>query len=98
MNAPFIDFAPAARAELADIYRRYRRDNPRRAADFQAAFNHAIQSIRAMPRRAAPHLAGTRRFLLHRFPFGIVYRDFGNRILILAVAHTSRRPGYWLDR
>jgi plasmid stabilization system protein ParE len=98
VNTPIIDFAPAARAELADSYRRYRRDNPEVAAEFQGAFSDAIQSIATRPQWASPHLAGTRRFLVRGFPFGIVYRDLGTRIRVLAVAHTSRRPGYWLNR
>jgi len=32
------------------------------------------------------------------FPFSIVYRETQDQILILAVAHHYRRPGYWLQR
>jgi plasmid stabilization system protein ParE len=98
VNTPIVDFAPAARAELADAYRRYRRENPEVAAEFQIAINHAIESIVTRPQWTSPHLAGTRRFLVRGFTFGIVYRAMGTRIRILAVAHTRRRPGYWLDR
>ena len=33
-----------------------------------------------------------------RFPFRIVFRVVENRILVVAVAHAKRRPGYWKDR
>ena len=39
-----------------------------------------------------------RRVLLRRFPFAIAYQAFEDRILVLAVAHTSRRPFYWESR
>jgi toxin ParE1/3/4 len=40
----------------------------------------------------------TRRFLLQRFPFAIVYRELPSIIQVLAIAHASRRPGYWKER
>ena len=39
-----------------------------------------------------------RRALLRRFPFAIAYQAFEDRIWILAIAHTSRRPFYWANR
>jgi hypothetical protein len=32
------------------------------------------------------------------FPYSIVYRVESSRVLVVAGAHTSRRPGYWRDR
>lgn len=39
-----------------------------------------------------------RRYLLRRFPYGIVYRLAPDQILILAVMHLRRKPGYWQER
>ncbi len=39
-----------------------------------------------------------RRFLMRRFPYIIPYRVTGGDIIILAIAHVSRRPGYWRGR
>jgi plasmid stabilization system protein ParE len=39
-----------------------------------------------------------RRCLMDRFPYGVVYRIEGQRILVFAIAHVRRRPGYWKDR
>src|SRR5688572_3790304 len=41
---------------------------------------------------------GTRRYLLRRFPYAVVDRVEPRRILIVAVAHGHRRPGYWTSR
>ena len=40
------------------------------------------------------------RNLIHlgRFPYRIVYAVIGDEIYFVAVAHHSRRPGYWQDR
>ena len=39
-----------------------------------------------------------RRALLPRFPYALVFISTGVEIQVIAVAHTKRRPGYWLDR
>lgn len=39
-----------------------------------------------------------RRFLLSRFPYGVAYRNDENQIMIIAVPHLHRRPGYWKKR
>jgi hypothetical protein len=45
---------------------------------------------------------GTKRdarvLALHNFPYSLVYRIQGDEIRIVAVAHHSRRPGYWVER
>lgn len=35
------------------------------------------------------------RYLLQRFPYGLVYRIDPKKVFILAVAHLHRHPGYW---
>jgi plasmid stabilization system protein ParE len=40
----------------------------------------------------------TRRVLLDKFPYQIVYRLRPTEIVIVAVAHLKRRPEYWKDR
>jgi len=35
---------------------------------------------------------------LHGFPFDLIYRLQGDKIVIIAVSNQSRRPGYWAGR
>jgi plasmid stabilization system protein ParE len=66
---------------------------------FFAEYSAAIAKIEQLPnawRRLDD--TGTRCFHLNRFPYGIVYRVDGDDIMIVAVAHESRKPGYWRDR
>ncbi len=39
-----------------------------------------------------------RRHVLRRFPFALIYRVDGSVLRIIALAHESRRPGYWRPR
>ncbi|MDZ4178654.1 MAG: type II toxin-antitoxin system RelE/ParE family toxin [Coriobacteriia bacterium] len=50
-----------------------------------------------------PHVAeeidpDTRKLVLAKFPFNLIYEINGDVILILAVAHQRRRPNYWRGR
>ena len=40
----------------------------------------------------------TRRALVARFPYQVVYRLRPTETVIVAIAHLKRRPGYWKDR
>jgi toxin ParE1/3/4 len=40
----------------------------------------------------------TRRCLCNRFPYSVIYRNTDTEITIYAVAHQSRKPGYWKNR
>lgn len=44
------------------------------------------------------HMPPVRRFLLSGFPFALPYGVLKGQVIILAVAHLRRRPGYWLKR
>ena len=65
---------------------------------FMAELDAAIEQIEQGPRQWSPYLGGTRRYLFHRFPLFVVFRETATRIEIVAVAHGRRRPGCWLGR
>ncbi len=59
----------------------------------------AMEQILDGPQQWAAGPYGTRRYLLKRFPFLLIYREMSeSRIEIVAFAHTSRRPEYWKSR
>jgi hypothetical protein len=66
--------------------------------NFVAEVDQAIGLIAESPRRWPNGLHGTRKFVLQRFPFAIVYREREAGIQVLAIAHGHRRPGYWKNR
>jgi hypothetical protein len=45
-----------------------------------------------------PFEAGTRKLRVKKFPFAVIYKEFPGYVMVFAVAHFSRKPGYWLDR
>jgi plasmid stabilization system protein ParE len=68
------------------------------ASNFESAFYQAIQRIEKTPQRWPVYFGDFRRYILRQFPFSVVYREFPSEILVFAIAHGSRRPGYWRER
>jgi toxin ParE1/3/4 len=50
------------------------------------------------PVSGAEILPGIRKHVLQKFRYSLIYAVEGDCLLILAVAHHSRRPGYWVGR
>lgn len=68
------------------------------SAGFIAALADAFDTICQASHRWPKYLYGTLWFLLHRFPFSIIYLDEPDAVSIVAVAHNKRKPGYWKHR
>lgn len=98
MPRPLVGLHPEAIAEAAATATWYRERSESAALAFLKEFDRAIDRIAAAPGRWPKYVGGTRRFLMHRFPFSVVYRIEGEAIQVLAVAHARRRPGYWKGR
>jgi plasmid stabilization system protein ParE len=89
---------PEARAELREARRWYFDRSPLSAIAFAHEVDHAVIRIREAPERYPLAEHGTRRFVLQRFPFNLFYRTRETEIVIVAMAHQKRRPGYWSNR
>jgi toxin ParE1/3/4 len=92
-----IEFHPEARFELIEAGEWYRLASARDAREFWRAFNASMDLLAIFP--AAGRLEGSVRIhALTAFPYQVVYREVAVGVEIIAVAHTSRRPGYWRNR
>jgi toxin ParE1/3/4 len=93
-----VEFHEEASAEYDAAFDWYLDRSAEAALDFDAEVGRALGDIASAPHRwaAGPH--STRRYLLLRFPYILVYREQASHIQIVAVAHTSRRPAFWRNR
>ena len=87
-----------AELEILDAVTFYHERAGNIAAAFYQQFRKSRDEITAFPEFWKPIGGGYRRKLLERFPYGIIYRVDGDKILIVALAHTSRHPEYWRNR
>ena len=67
-------------------------------ADFLYEVREAAIEAARNPDHGSTYSRHTRRRRLKRFPHWLVYVPSGDGIKVMAVAHPSRRPGYWADR
>jgi plasmid stabilization system protein ParE len=67
-------------------------------ARFRRAAEEAFIRAGEHPEHGKPGIGGTRRLLMHGFPFAVVYLDSEDQVTIYAVAHLSRSPRYWDER
>jgi toxin ParE1/3/4 len=90
---------PEAREDLREAANFYR-DNAGTALSqaLLAEFEHSMGLLLEHPRLGGKWRHGKRRYLMRRFPFAIIYSVLSDQLRILAVAHESRRPGYWRGR
>lgn len=66
--------------------------------DFLEELQVTVAFAVEQPRAGAPIEGTLRRVLVHRFSYGVIYRERDDRLEILAVAHLHRYPGYWRHR
>lgn len=96
MNA---EFDPAAEQEFIESTRRYLAEaGPLQADKFDNEVKRAVGLLLTLPKLGTPGAQGTRSIPLRRYPYSLHYRLEPDLIRILAVAHHSRRPGYWAKR
>jgi toxin ParE1/3/4 len=65
---------------------------------FVEAIEDAIARILESPNRWRVIDEDVRRYVTHVFPYGILYTIEPGFVLIVAIMHFSREPGYWRDR
>ena len=82
--------------EAADDW--YRERSSESSIRFLSAVYDGLEQISQWPQRWPRHLHGTRRLVLRRFPFSLIYRERLFTVDVIAVAHHKRKPGYWKGR
>jgi plasmid stabilization system protein ParE len=87
-----------ARAEYIESYVWYHERGSHIAEAFEREVEHALEALQESPDRWSVYVGMWRRILLRRFPFGIVYGALDNQIVVVAIMHTRRKPGYWKNR
>ena len=91
-------FPPHALAEYREAALWYANRERPLAENFITAIEDAIDRIVETPTRWRIIDEDVRRCLVHVFPYAILYTVETDFILIVAVMHFSREPGYWQDR
>ena len=89
---------PVAEQELLESVDFYDQESKELGDRLIADFSTVIERLCQYP-ESGPRLSKRLRIArLSGFPYNIIYRIESDHILVVAVAHQSRRPGYWKGR
>jgi toxin ParE1/3/4 len=93
-----VRFLAAARRELLAEVLYYNELGVGLGTKFAGAFDETLAIAARFPAAGSPGPASTRKVIVKGFPFSLIYLDEEAGIVVVAVAHHTRRPGYWMDR
>jgi plasmid stabilization system protein ParE len=92
------EFHPEASDEAIEAYAWYFERDAHAAVAFDSELDRSLMRALDFPESGSPSFHGTRAMRVSKFPFQLIYRPSGPVLRVFAVAHTSRRPGYWRGR
>jgi plasmid stabilization system protein ParE len=95
-----VKFLKPAEAEFDDAVEYYNSEQKGLGLRFQAEVAHALSRVIQYPSSYQKIGKYSRRCLVYKFPYGIIYqhKEDKNEILIVAVSHLHRKPDYWYSR
>lgn len=93
-----VDFLVEALEEAEAAVDWYAERAPDVATAFAAELARGVEVVARTPGTWPKYIRGTQRYRLRGFPFAVVYLDRPGTVIIVAVAHERRRPGYWRSR
>jgi plasmid stabilization system protein ParE len=96
--ARYAELGDEAIAEFNEQVDWYQARSTDAALGFIDAISEALERIVAAPGRYPGTFAGCRHCRLPRYPLQIVFLEEGDRLLVVAIAHSKREPGYWQNR
>ena len=91
-------FHPDAEIEFNHAIDYYEECQTNLGLEFVDEVYKAIQRILMFPNAWQSLGDKNRRCLINRFPFGVVYYQREQEIIILAVMQLNRKPDYWKNR
>ena len=89
---------PKAIQELREAFSRYASISKELAERFLREAGTGANKYSAFQLHGRPASFRTRKYILKKFPYQLVYREKQDQIDIVAVAHHKRRAGYWRKR
>jgi len=95
-----IEFAPSAHEELGAAMEWYEALSAGLGVRFFESVDKALGVVAHAPYSFPvwERDERVRKFVVDKFPYVIFYREDLLTIEVVAVAHTAREPGYWIER
>ncbi|MBI4691403.1 MAG: type II toxin-antitoxin system RelE/ParE family toxin [Nitrospirae bacterium] len=93
-----VSFHPDAMQEYIASYVWYFEKGAHLAHSFEQEIERVIRLIVESPERWPIYEIKYRKILVRRFPYSVIYEIRDTSLVVMAVAHGHRKPGYWKNR
>ena len=93
-----IEILEIARLEFDEAKEFYEMEQAGLGTRFEDEIKRSLLRIQQYPQAWPPERKEIRRYILHKFPYKILYSIQSDKIIVLAFAHLHRTPDYWIDR
>ena len=93
-----LKFHPDVYQELDDAYHWYESKSEGLGEDLLNELDRAFSLIQNSPYTWPILSSNFRRYLLKKFPYGVIYQIKEDCIFVVAIMHLSRKPNYWIER
>ncbi|MFZ2654453.1 MAG: type II toxin-antitoxin system RelE/ParE family toxin [Victivallales bacterium] len=87
-----------AEQELSDAIVYYNSESPGLGYELALEAKDSLNRINSFPEAWPSFTRTTRRCLINRFPYGILYRKCEDEIIVYAIMHLKRNPEKWVQR
>jgi len=91
-------FQAEAEIELLDAIHHYEQEKPGLGDEFLAEVRTLAARLLDYPKSGPQVFRDVRRARVRRFAYQLIYRDRHDALIIVAVMHLRRKPGYWKNR
>lgn len=88
-------FQPAADRDIREARTWYRAHSEALEERFLSELARTLRNVVEHPFAYEEEEPDVRRVVLSPFPYRVYYHPSPNAVVVLAVVHTSRRPGTW---
>lgn len=93
-----IVFHAEADREITEAVSYYESRSPGLGSSLIQEIEMAVDQLAENPEAFQQIGQRTRRKLVSRFPYALIYAVYSDRIRVVALAHHKRQPFYWLKR
>lgn len=95
-----VTFLAPAEQELDDAFQHYEAEQDGLGHRFLTEVEYSINRVKWQPLSYQRIGKYSRRSLIHKFPYGVIYQYLQDpeEIRVVCVAHLHRKPNYWTDR
>lgn len=93
-----IEILPWAIDDARETYLYLLERDERLADEFHRRVTEALGALAGTAHHYQAHENSIRRCPLKKFPHGIMYELRDDRVIVYAIAHPKRQPGFWKKR